>query len=126
MGISSSAEAEKILKEELHWPEIHILVGKRAKFKCEYCGKYLLASYEDYDQWQIDHIVPDGNNDPENLALSCKLCNFVKRHTSPTTLTTKTDRESLINAARQIVAERRKIKEEIFSRTLEVILVLKK
>ncbi len=113
--------AKHILKHELHWPDYQVDVGIRAGFRCEYCGKDLLESYENYDQWQVDHIIPNGNNALENLALSCKLCNFLKRHTIPTVSAGNTDRESLINAAKAIISERRRVKEKIFLRTLEVI-----
>ena len=55
-------------------------------FKCEYCGRDLLASIEDYDAWQLDHVVPTSKEGPdsfENLALCCKACNFMKLRYTP-------------------------------------------
>lgn len=114
-----------VLIKELHWPEYQIEVGLRADFKCEYCGKSLLETYEHYDQWQVDHIIPNGDNNLENLALSCKLCNFVKRQTDPSSQTDKKDRASLIAAARDIISQRRQRKATVFTRTMEAINVLR-
>jgi CRISPR/Cas system Type II protein with McrA/HNH and RuvC-like nuclease domain len=55
-------------------------------FRCVYCDRDLLASIDDYDVWQFDHIVPvsqEGENKIENLAVACKLCNFAKRDFDP-------------------------------------------
>ena len=90
-------EARKILINELHWPKDIVEMGIRAKFCCEYCGKDLLTDVDTYDSWQKDHIIPNGINDPDNLAVSCKTCNFIKRGTDPSTRTEATDRKSLIN-----------------------------
>jgi len=125
MVITTKEEARKVLIEELQWEEYQIEVGLRADFKCEYCGKSLLESYEHYDQWQVDHIIPNGDNNLENLALSCKLCNFVKRQTDPSSQTDKLDRESLISVAREIISQRRQRKSTAFLRTLEAIDVLR-
>lgn len=99
-------EAKRILMEELSWPEWMVELGVRASFRCEYCDKYMLEDVDVYDSWQVDHIVPDGDNDMSNLALACKMCNFMKRHSNPGDRTEKSDRESLIEAAKKIVADR--------------------
>jgi len=63
----------------------HIDWWIRAGFKCEYCGRDLLASFDDYDSWQMDHIYPQSKQQVEgglkglNIALACKTCNFRKR-----------------------------------------------
>lgn len=44
--------------------------------RCAYCGITL------YDEYHVDHVVPlarGGSNDPDNLALSCALCNLSKK-----------------------------------------------
>ena len=50
---------------------------------CQYCG---LDASRDFDTWyyanlSIDHIKPKkhgGTDDPDNLTLSCHMCNLVK------------------------------------------------
>lgn len=118
-------EAIKRLINDLAWPEKQVNIGIRAGFRCEYCGKDLLASYEDYDLWQIDHIVPGWGNEMENLALSCKLCNFVKHDTDPSVTAISHHRTDLIDSAIIIVNERRKKKEFIFVKTLEAVSALR-
>jgi len=58
----------------------------RCNFKCEYCDRFLLASIEDYDTWQWDHLEPaakGGSDDEANGVIACKLCNFIKRDFVP-------------------------------------------
>jgi len=121
----TQSEAISRLKKELSWPDMQVQIGIRAGFRCEYCGKDLLASYEDYDLWQVDHIIPNGDNGIENLALSCKFCNFVKRATDPSMTAKSNQREDLIGAAKEIIQARRKQKEIVFVRTLEAVAALR-
>ena len=71
------------------WDRSSVLLGIRAQFRCEYCGRYLLRSVDDYDTWQIDHIIPkakcgkDVKDHCNNLAIACKTCNFLKRDWVP-------------------------------------------
>lgn len=110
-------EAKRILVKELGWPEWMVELGIRAKFRCEYCNKYMLSDIDTYDGWQKDHIIPGGDEDLSNLAIACKTCNFVKRHSNPQHRSSGDDRESLLAAAREIVNERRRKKEEILEKT---------
>ena len=59
-------------------PASRTLIHARALGLCEYCGlPEILAFVED----QIDHIVAIkhcGSSEPDNLALSCTLCNRYK------------------------------------------------
>lgn len=121
----TQTEAISILKNELSWPDVQVQIGRRAGFRCEYCGKDLLASYENYDLWQVDHIIPNGDNGIENLALSCKLCNFVKRGTDPSKTAKSNQRDDLINAAKEIINIRRKQKEAVYVKTLEAVIALR-
>jgi 5-methylcytosine-specific restriction endonuclease McrA len=60
------------------WGENDVILGIRAGFKCEYCDKDLLASVDNYKEWQKDHIIPKskgGEDINENIAISCKTCN---------------------------------------------------
>lgn len=54
------------------------LVRARALGRCEYCG---LPEPLAFVEHQIDHIIAikhRGSSDPDNLALSCTLCNRYK------------------------------------------------
>jgi 5-methylcytosine-specific restriction endonuclease McrA len=90
-------------------------IAVRAQFSCEYCGKNLLESVDAYDSWQIDHIMPRNDNsdneDLENLALSCKTCNFAKCHSTTEALLNSSTRQKKIEEARRIIWERRAQKE---------------
>lgn len=102
----------EILRRDLKFPLNQIEIAIRANFKCEYCDKDLLESVDSYDSWQIDHIVPDGNDDLENLALACKTCNFMKRHSGKNILENLKTRSEKVAFSRKLVTERRKKKEE--------------
>ena len=121
LKIMSKKEAYNVLLKELEWSETQITVGERADFCCEYCGKDLLGSPESYDQWNIDHIIPNGDESIDNLALACRLCNFIKRKTDPSKSAVSNDRESLINAAKSLINERRFKKINQYIKTLEAI-----
>jgi 5-methylcytosine-specific restriction endonuclease McrA len=107
-------EIEK-LRKKLNFPEEQMAVAVRARFCCEYCGKDLLESVDAYDSWQIDHIIPKNdepaNEHTDNLALSCKTCNFAKRHSKTELLLKGANRSEKIEEARKIVWERRAKKE---------------
>jgi 5-methylcytosine-specific restriction endonuclease McrA len=117
----SKEMAIKYLLEQLKWSKIQVDVGVRANFFCEYCGKDLLASVDYYDQFQIDHIVPNDDNNIDNLALSCRLCNFMKRNTDPSDKIKDKTRENLLSNAKKIINERRTLKTEQFIKTLLAI-----
>lgn len=73
----------KILVNQYGWSQDQIDAGIRAGFKCEYCSRDLLASVDDFDSWQCDHIIPTtkgGCNGLDNYAIACKTCNFIKRN----------------------------------------------
>ena len=40
------------------WGQPGIDCAIRANFRCEYCGRDLLASLDDYKAWAQDHVVP--------------------------------------------------------------------
>ncbi|GAB6091720.1 HNH endonuclease [Spirochaeta dissipatitropha] len=94
------------------WGERDILVGIRAKFHCEYCGKYLLDSVESYKEWNIDHIIPKnagGKDSDENLALSCRTCNVsLKSRVNLFDEKTKLSRDEKILVIKKYVSEKRK------------------
>jgi hypothetical protein len=76
------------LVAEYSWGEDGLARGLRADFRCEYCGRDLLASVEDYfANWHEDHIVPrsaGGSDDSENRAVACGPCNRMKGAWNPT------------------------------------------
>ena len=113
---------------ELHslgWSDEAFEIGLRARFQCEYCDRNLLASVDDYDAWQVDHIVPasrEGASDISNYALSCKTCNFLKRHSSPAEpIDPVADRAHAIAVVRALVQARRDAKNDRVRRMREMI-----
>jgi len=54
------------------------IVAARANHTCEYCyAPEILSNME----FEVDHIIPisrNGTDKPENLALSCRICNLRK------------------------------------------------
>ncbi len=95
------------------WSRQAAELGERADYRCEYCGLDLLHSPETYKLWQRDHIVPlsqhGGREDIENLALSCKTCNWDwKGRWDPATVAGEdASREELIAAVRDYIKERK-------------------
>jgi hypothetical protein len=60
------------------WSEPAARRGAKAGFRCEYCGRDMLASAEHYKMWQDDHLIPQSkhdSNEEHNLLVSCWLCN---------------------------------------------------
>lgn len=112
---------ESLLKEN-GFTELSLDVALRANFKCEYCGLDLLSNITTYDLFQIDHIYPQSKNlddTLENLALSCKLCNTLKRNHFPET--TPTSREKAVEYFQDYVAEKRSVKEKALNSVREKV-----
>ena len=87
-------------------------VCERAGYRCEYCGKDMLASLDDYDSMQADHIIPrnqeaQGCDTAENIALSCPLCNMLKGRWNPAQEGERDNSRHLIPAVRQHLTEKR-------------------
>ncbi len=89
MSVELKAPKNQDLIQELlklGWSEEAVDLGKRQDFRCHYCHRDFLASIEDYDMWQTDHLIPrskQGLDAIENKLFACKLCNFVKRNFDP-------------------------------------------
>lgn len=95
-----------------NWSKTAARRGVRAGFKCEYCDRDLLASVDDFKEWQEDHIIPlsdGGLDDDENIAVACRTCNVnVKARWSPKKIChPDASRDELIAAVRLYVATRR-------------------
>lgn len=55
-------------------------VYKKFDGRCAYCGDFI-----EFEEMQIDHLCPkrnNGENNPDNLMPSCRLCNHYKRANS--------------------------------------------
>lgn len=93
------------------WGEDSAKLGYNAGFRCEYCGKDLLSSVENYKEWQEDHIIPKskgGGETNDNYALSCRTCNFIKHIWDPREYCKgDINRGNLIKAVRKYIEERR-------------------
>lgn len=79
-------EIKKTLVREYGFSEEAVEIGIRARFQCEYCGRPLLDTVDDYDAWHRDHIIPvskNGSGELSNLSLACKPCNFFKSNWTP-------------------------------------------
>lgn len=95
-----------------YWGEQEAKMGIESNFKCQYCGKDLLESVDNYKEWQADHLIPqslNGGNEVENLVLSCRTCNFIKSSWNPASVfedksPTRTD---LIKAATDYINSKR-------------------
>ena len=71
---------------DLSWAATVRLVHERAGFCCEYCQ----TCQEIIGQaMHVEHIDPNGSDDPENLCLACANCNLSKAQA-----TTETDPET--------------------------------
>src|SRR5687768_17345134 len=57
------------------WASVKRLVYERANGCCEYCQS---CEYNTGQPMHIEHIQPNGDNDPQNLCLACASCNLSK------------------------------------------------
>lgn len=113
------------IAERLRWSVEAAFLGLRAGFRCEYCGRPLLRSVEDYDSWQNDHVLPVSRGGSEdyvtNKALSCKTCNFVKRHTLLEEPLEVLTREEIVLRYREVIRERRTTKQQDLDQVCSVL-----
>jgi 5-methylcytosine-specific restriction endonuclease McrA len=104
------AKITEELLEHHRFGDWNAKLGIEQGFHCIYCDRDFLASFDDYDSWQWDHVYPlslDGDDTLENIVVCCKACNFLKRAYAPTG-TTKAER---IADARRYVQELRALRE---------------
>ena len=95
-GWSMTQAIEKVhaLLDTGKWGLIDLSLGFRAGFKCEYCGLDLISSPDSTKLWEKDHIVRGGGSDPDNLALTCLVCNckLKNRWRVPSHINNRTER----------------------------------
>jgi hypothetical protein len=91
------------------WSKQTLEVWRNAGFHCEYCGTCLLTTSDVYFRGgHLDHIVPHGGDNVQNLALACAACNFLKRGSDPKEKApSQAIRAVLIDAAKGIINARR-------------------
>ena len=112
------------LRDRYSWSDEAIDIGIRGRFCCEYCGRDLLASVDDYDSWQRDHVIPvskNGEDEMDNLAVSCKTCNFIKRDWLPSAeLIVGKTRDQLVALARNHIQAIRTTKQLTLAETRQL------
>ncbi len=109
----------------LGWSRPTLAVWRRAKWKCEYCDCDLLASDGEYFYGShVDHIVPGGGDDIENLALACKTCNFIKRAKRFAHPAEPFDRAAILGRAREFIQARREENRSRLKRVKDLIGIL--
>lgn len=99
------------LTEKYGWSHQTLSLAIETKFCCAYCDVFLLESVDTYYQFNVDHIVPSsrgGSDDPSNLTIACRTCNYLKRTYNPIEhLAPGATRAELIaEARRRVQAER--------------------
>lgn len=75
-----TSDEARVLLLNNGWGGRSLDVWIRAQGRCEYCQCDLLDCPDAYlFGSEIDHSVPDGNQELANLALGCRACSHVKR-----------------------------------------------
>lgn len=110
-------QGEQIEKNALqNWSDSTLRLAINTGFRCEYCQSDFFATIESYYAFEVEHIVPRGRGPeideaPENLTVSCRTCNRLKRRWDPRSKVGDfATRKQLIEAAREFVLEQRKEK----------------
>lgn len=120
MSKEKNSQVVEDLQRLFRFGEWNAKRGLESGFRCEYCNRDLLASFNDYDSWQIDHVIPSskgGIHEYDNMAVSCKTCNFLKRDYLPTGET----RNERLADARRHVQELREMREDELSQIRELV-----
>ena len=119
MDINDSGAEEaraQLLVPRGDWSHDTLEVWLRAKGFCEYCGKDLQRSSDDfYHGYNIDHVMPasrGGRSNHENYALACRACNLIKRDFISAHDQMNASREELIERAREHIQQRRQQNEQ--------------
>lgn len=118
---------DEIIQElqKLGWHPRTVAVWHRARYRCEYCDKSLIATAADhFCNAEIDHVVPYAGDDLENLALACHACNRIKRHKNFTEVGQLNARSDLIMRARhyiQTITTRDEARLEVAKRLFQLL-----
>ncbi len=75
-------------------------------FRCAYCDLDFLSTFNNYNSWTWDHIVPlsrFGADDLHNIIVCCKTCNWLKGTHMPE----GASREELVASSRTFVQQQR-------------------
>lgn len=119
MDVNDSGAEEaraQLLLPRGDWSQDTLEVWLRAKGFCEYCGKDLQRSSDDfYHGYNIDHVMPaskEGHSNPENYALACRTCNLIKRDFLSPHEQTNASRDELIERAKEHIQRKRQQNEE--------------
>jgi len=87
---------------ELSWAATVRLVHERAGFCCEYCQ----TCQEIIGQaMHVEHIDPNGSDDPDNLCLACANCNLSKAQATTATDPDTNEVVQLFNPRQQVWLE---------------------
>ena len=102
-------------------------VCERAGYRCEYCGKDMLVSVDDYRSMQNDHIIPqraNGKDHIDNYALSCSVCNgprFKGQYNPAEDVGEDVERAEKIQAVRRHLIKKRVENYKHFLRCREIV-----
>ena len=108
------------------WYDVSLVVWPRAGYRCEYCGRNLLASLDEYRWgWNHDHLIPrsvsqDDSND--NMVLSCVACNRYKDTFDPHSVAgPDASRDDLIAAASKKIEELRSADQQLLEQVRHIV-----
>ena len=71
--------------------------------RCVYCCRDLAHDFDAFWSTQMDHLVPGGGDDPENIVTACFVCNNLKGAFFPGGST----HEERVVSAREHIMQRR-------------------
>jgi 5-methylcytosine-specific restriction endonuclease McrA len=108
-----TADIIQTLQDSFRFGEWNARRGVEQDCRCAYCERDLLASYNDYNSWQFDHVYPmsqGGEHSFENIVVCCKACNYLKLTYVPDGTT---HQERIADARRYVLARRAEMEAEI-------------
>jgi 5-methylcytosine-specific restriction endonuclease McrA len=84
----------------------HAILGLKQDFKCAYCDRDYIASYDAFRSVEFDHVIPlsrGGEDGLENIVTCCRTCNQIKLSYLPI----GNSKEERVADARHYVKDRR-------------------